>query len=286
MNLSIKIDPQKCSKCGKCVKICPSVIFFINDKKSIQTQCENSCIGCGHCVCVCQDDAISHNLFPKSAIHPFNKNDYPTSDSLNILMKSRRSNRSMGKTAIPKEKLNAIIDAAYRAPTASNKQGLEFTLVQNEKNLKLITQFTLDVFGQIIKLFDNIIVRPIVKRTMPGVYRYVPTLKKIGDQYYNHGNDLILRNATAVLLISAPKNSQFGAEDTNLALQNASLMAQSLGVANIYMGFVLTATRQKKGKLEKKLGINGKIGAILALGIPNVQYVNYVDRNPVIFNQL
>lgn len=63
---------------------------------------------------------------------------------------------------------------------------------------------------------------------------------------YAGGNDRILRGATAVLLIHAPKESRFGAEDANLAYQNASLMAEALGVSQIYMGFVLTAVRQDR----------------------------------------
>ena len=89
--------------------------------------------------------------------------------------------------------------------------------------------------------------RPWLSRLLPDVYRYVPVFRKMRREYAG-GNDRILRGATAVLLIHAPKESRFGTEDANLAYQNASLMAEVLGVSQIYMGFVLTAVRQDRKK--------------------------------------
>lgn len=99
---------------------------------------------------------------------------------------------------------------------------------------------------------------------------------------YAGGNDRILRGATAVLLIHAPKESRFGAEDANLAYQNASLMAEVLGVSQIYMGFVLTAVRQDRKKgLCRMLELGGRhICAVMALGMPQFRYPNYIDRTP------
>ena len=99
-------------------------------------------------------------------------------------------------------------------------------------------------------------------------------------EYAEQGVDRILRGATAVLFIHAPKESRFGAEDANLAYQNASLTAESLGVSQVYMGFVLTAVRQDgKGGLNRMLGLRDRrICAVMALGMPQFRYPNYIDR--------
>ena len=99
---------------------------------------------------------------------------------------------------------------------------------------------------------------------------------------YAAGRDRILRGATALLFIHAPRASRFGVEDANLACQNASLMAEALGVSQIYMGFVLTAVRQDRRKrLNRMLGLQGRlIGAVLAFGMPEFLYPNYIDRDP------
>ena len=64
-------------------------------------------------------------------------------------------------------------------------------------------------------------------------------------------------------------------------------MAQSLGVSQIYMGFVLTAIRHEgKDTLAKTLGIDGKIQAIMALGIPAFKYPKYTDRKEIVKNYI
>ena len=67
--------------------------------------------------------------------------------------------------------------------------------------------------------------------------------------------------------------------DANLAYQNASLMAESLGVSQIYMGFVLTAARMgRKNAFARIAGITGRPQAIMALGIPAFRYSKYTER--------
>ena len=84
-----------------------------------------------------------------------------------------------------------------------------------------------------------------------------------------------------------PRTSRFGYQDANLAYQNASLMAECLGVSQFYTGFVCSAIEQdKKGTLEKKLGIDGKIYAGMALGMPAFRYKNYIDRKDLKVNRL
>ena len=118
------------------------------------------------------------------------------------------------------------------------------------------------------------------------VYKYVPVFNRLKEEH-KAGKDPILRKATALLLIHTPKSNRFGSEDANLAYQNASLMAQSLGVSQIYMGFVLTAIRQEgKDTLAKTLGIDGKIQAIMALGIPAFKYPKYTDRKEIVKNYI
>ena len=99
---------------------------------------------------------------------------------------------------------------------------------------------TAGVFDSLAKLLLNPVVKCVVKPFMKDVYKYVPVFNRLKEEH-KAGKDPILRKATALLLIHTPKSNRFGSEDANLAYQNASLMAQSLGVSQIYMGFVLTA---------------------------------------------
>ena len=141
----------------------------------------------------------------------------------------------------------------------------------------MITEFTLSVFQGALRKMRNPLLRPLIKWFMPGILRYQPVFERLLREKQN-GNDLILRGAKAVLFIHAPRG-RFGCQDANLAYQNGSLMAECVGVGHFYTGFVCSAIEQEgKGELEKRLGIDGKIYAGMALGMPAFRFVNYVDR--------
>ncbi len=72
----------------------------------------------------------------------------------------------------------------------------------------------------------------------------------------------------------------FGRDDVNLAYQNASIMAEALGVAQIYTGFVCNAARSSSA-LNKLLGVEGVIHAGMILGMPKVKFSKYIDRKEV-----
>lgn len=256
------------------------MILQCSEKEQILVHSPESCIACGHCVSVCPKHCIDHESFPPSTLHPIDYGRYPSPESMIELIRARRSNRTFTSKPIPKESLDWIVEAAYRAPTATNAQEVGFTLVTDPAKLKLITDSTIAVFDKLVNLLTHPLVKPILKRIMPDPYRYEEAFKEMKQENEN-GNDLILRGATAVMLFHAPKSSRFGCEDCNLAYQNASLMAESLGVSQFYTGFVLTAIKQGNKALLKGLGIEETVWAGIALGLPQFRYPNYVDREPI-----
>ena len=96
-------------------------------------------------------------------------------------------------------------------------------------------------------------------------------------QAFGHGKDVILRGAPYVMVFAS--DHSFGAADCNLAYQNASLMAQSLGVSQFYMGFVMTATALADPERVKELfGVSQKVQALMAFGMPRLRYKRYAER--------
>ena len=278
----ITITTSNCINCHHCAKACPSRIFAVSSEKSIEIKNADRCIGCGHCVAVCASNAIVHSDFPTEKVHAIDYSKLPTPEQTLLLIRKRRSNRVFSSKAIPDEWLSQILDAAHRAPTASNLQLVEFTLITDPDKLNALTEFTLDAFTSSLKFVDNAVLRPICKRLFPYLFRYLPVIKKMKQVYLEQGKDIgILRGATAVLFIHTPTSARWGCEDSNLAYQNASLMAESLGVAQFYTGFVLRAAKLRRKKLEKTLGINGTIHAGMALGMPMFEYPNYIDRKAI-----
>ena len=278
----LSVRAESCIRCGKCVRVCPSKIFTQPvSGGEIGLQGIGSCIVCGHCVAVCPTGSVEHGDFPPQKVHPVDRELLPSPEQVMLLCKARRSNRAFTAKPVPEETLDRILEAAHRAPTASNLQRVAFTLVTDPEKLHAISAFTVGVFASILKKLENPLLKPVLKRIAPQLYGYVPHFKRLISEF-DKGNDLILRGATAVILIHTPSESRFGCQDANLAYQNGSLMAESLGVAQFYTGFVCSAVEQDRNRrLAKLLGISGKIRAGMALGIPAFRYPNYIDRKDI-----
>lgn len=278
--VSLHIDQETCIKCNKCVKICTAQIFYADkESKEIKTRHPEMCISCGHCVAICPEGSITHSKFPPGKVHPIDKSLIPSADQVEMLIKARRSNRAFSAKDVPKKYLEQIIEAAYRSPTASNEQELSFTVITNPAKLRVISQYTMDVFASLVKTLSPIkpLVRPFVKNADSLIEQF-----GMMQQEFDKGNDLILRNARAVIFIHTHDKARFGCQDANMAYQNASLMAESLGIAHFYTGFVCTGIKMdKKKKMNKALGIEGTIHAGMALGMPSFQFDNYIDRKPI-----
>jgi len=286
--IMIAINPDNCTRCFRCVKVCPTRIFSISEDKSFaKVENEQRCVGCGHCVATCASNAVIHTTFPPEKIHAIDISKCATPEQTLLLIRKRRSNRTFSSNPIPKEFSSQILEASHRAPTAMNLQLVEFTWVSDPEKLKAIIEFTLGAYMPIVKIADFPLIRPIFKRCFPKLYKYVSMFRTFDRNYREKGKDTgILRGATSVLLIHTSKPSNFDSEDCQLAYQNASLMAESLGVSQFYTGFVIRAVKKKRQKLEKILGINGIIHAGMALGMPLFQYPNYIDRKDIRVNYL
>lgn len=277
--ITIDIDKATCIKCGKCVKVCPAYILTQeNSKDEIGLRNVQTCIACGHCVAVCPTDSVIHSEFPAHKVHALNRDILPTPEQVMELCKARRSNRAFLSSAVPEEYLRQIVDAAHLAPTASNGQEVSFTLVTNPDLLKQIADITINTFEATVKKITNPFINPFINLIVPGAKEAVPTLSAVIKKHKS-GTDAILRGAKAVLLIHTPASSNFGRQDANLAYQNASLMAESLGVSQFYTGYVCIAVDlDKKRKLAKLLNIEGTIHAGMALSMPAFKFPKYTDR--------
>ena len=276
----ITINSEKCTGCGRCQKVCPALIPVIGKGESPTLHHPEVCIECGHCVDVCPTGAYEHSSFPSESIHPIDRNVLPSAESLMELIRSRRSNRTITDAAIPEKSLNMIMEAARYAPTAQNSRQVHLTLITADEGLLAVETATINFFMRLSRfmLFPpvKVVLRPFLRK----LYDEAPALMAMNEQFCQ-GKRPCICNCTALLVMSTPKAYSFGSQDSNLAYQNASLMAEALGVSQIYMGFVQTAMFMMGTKRAARiLGIpkGHKPWAIMGLGMPAFKYSQYTTR--------
>ena len=54
---TLKLFPEKCTGCGRCVDVCPHGVFAMRDKKAVITD-SDLCMECGACALNCEFGAI------------------------------------------------------------------------------------------------------------------------------------------------------------------------------------------------------------------------------------
>lgn len=276
----INIDTELCIRCGKCQRVCPAFIPDIQRKGLPVLRNTDDCIGCGHCVDVCPSGAFLHSDFPKENVRTVQGSLMPSPESLMELIRSRRSNRTITSTPVPENYLDMIMEAARYAPTAENSRQVCLSLVTGDARLQAVEASVIRLFMRLARVMLFPPIKMIMKPFLRDLYDRVPALMEMNEQFSN-GRRPSICDATALLVISAPKGYDFGFQDCNLAYQNASLMAESLGVSQIYMGFVQTAMfMMGTRRAARILGIpkGHKAFAIMGLGMPAFKYTRYTLR--------
>lgn len=134
MNVQINIDTASCIRCGKCVKVCPAWIMTqAKPGDPIGLRNIDSCIVCGHCAAVCPTGSVRHSSFlPIKSIRS-TATGCPRPNRC-CSSARRRSNRALSDRPVPQEAIDRILEAAHRAPTASNRQEVSFTVITDPRS--------------------------------------------------------------------------------------------------------------------------------------------------------
>jgi nitroreductase/NAD-dependent dihydropyrimidine dehydrogenase PreA subunit len=282
---TIQIDAERCRQCGTCVQVCPT-LFEQDTKGTVPHVLDTArCTECGHCVAMCPDEAIAHSSFPPGSITPIQPERLPDTGQLMELLRSRRSIREFRSKPVERALIEQIVEAARFAPSAHNVQSTEYIVVQDPAILKQIVELTIAQYRRWRNLLSNPIVRPITRLTMGAAGQAM--LNEISKNFtdlidqYEQGHDPILREAPTLLIFYADRHVGFAGTNANLALQNASLVCETLKLGAFYAGYVVAGSNFN-ARLARllKLPPNHKIYAGLAIGYPRFHYKNWIERKP------
>lgn len=258
----IKVDLDKCVKCGICIEVCPSCILEMGDAGPV-CKWERGCMACGHCVAVCPTAALDNNrcLLEKQAeismpvLHPEKAYNF---------LRMRRSVRNFLPRTVEKEKIIKLLDAARYAPTAGNSQGLYYIVLSDPEAIKMVADLTaewmqleIDADSPHSRYFANIL------RT-----------------YRERNIDIIARQTPHLIIACARKLNLTGLSNCDQAWAYAGLYAPTLGLGTTIAGFIQTCGHAGYQPMLDFLGVSKKhqiVGALM-VGYQKYKYYRLVER--------
>jgi nitroreductase/NAD-dependent dihydropyrimidine dehydrogenase PreA subunit len=286
----ISIDTNLCKRDGLCTLACPVGIFQQEETDAVPKLARvEACIGCGHCVAICPHDAISHSDYPTGSVGTIRSDQVPTYDQVLELVRCRRSKRRFKDTAVEKDVIEKVLEAARFAPSGHNAQPTEFIVIQDKATLHEIGGLTVAALEKMMRPFTSPVGR-MVMRFVVGRRRteaLAPFASEMAGmaEIFNSGRDLILNDAPVLILFCADSAGISPSVDVNLALQNATLAAEALGLGCFYGGFVLAAcSRDKRIPKLVSLPETHQVYGTLALGYPRLKFSKWPERKPVRVN--
>jgi nitroreductase/NAD-dependent dihydropyrimidine dehydrogenase PreA subunit len=283
----ISINVDKCNKDGLCVMACTRAVFHQDAKNTVpMIEGQERCFSCGHCVSICPAGAISHSDYPKGTVHSIKSDNLPGYDQLLELVHSRRSIRLFKEKKVERDMIGKVLDAARFAPSGHNEQSTEFVVVQDQNTIREIAKLTTGYLSKLVQQIRNPIARIIMRRSLgQRSFDYVANLAPEMEHLvnlFNSGTDWIVRQPPVLVLFCADSaGGNFANVNANLALHNAALAAEALGLGCYYTGFVVIACGNDNS-IARLLSLpeTHKIYGALAMGYPRLKYRRWPERNP------
>jgi nitroreductase/NAD-dependent dihydropyrimidine dehydrogenase PreA subunit len=282
----IAIDSNTCKRDGLCTMACIVGVFQQDERGAVPRVARpERCFGCGHCVAICPSGAVSHSSYPEDAVGTIAPEQVPTYEQVLEIIRSRRSKRKFEDRPVDRADVEKVLEAARFAPSAHNAQSVEYVVVQDRETLHRIAELTVEGLLRMLKPFRSRVGRALMglimgRRKAAALGRFAPEMDALAD-LFRSGNDLILHEATTLIVFHADDAGASPSVDANLALQNAALAAEALGLGCFYGGFVLAACGRDKSIPELlSLPATHEVYGVLAMGYPKLKYRKWPERRP------
>lgn len=260
----LKIDANKCTRDGFCVRECPTVIIQLPENGVPEIKPGGICLECGHCVAVCPQGALSHERIAVED-SPLIREDLRISEEQALqFLRSRRSIRRFVDRPVEKEKIEKLIHGSRYAPTAGNSQMVEWLVLTNKARIRETAALVVDWLRQVIK--------------DPRAVAASPYLATVVSEW-DAGRDSVLRGAPGLVIASAPKEAINGTGDVVLALSYFDLLAHAIGLGTCWAG-LLQGALLSAPSIKRSIGIpeSHPYHYPLMLGYPDVKYFRLPER--------
>ncbi len=272
LNVMPVIKIEKCTRCLKCVKDCPSGSITIETGEISET-----CIHCGHCVAICPEKAVQPDF---GDVFPLQQNAVTPNDFKNLTA-GIRTCRSYQAKEVPEEVLRELVENIKHYPSASNARSIQITIVCSKEKVKLLNDMTADALIKLVSLVCSPVVSGFIRLFAPSMD--IAKLRRYKDSFIEErkSNDsMICHQAPAVILFHGVVSKTLMSEaDANIWATYTSIYANTMGLGTCFNGFIAKAMG-KNSKQNKEFGIpkNHRVYASLLVGYPKVKYPNECSR--------
>jgi nitroreductase len=245
-----------------------------------------TCNLCGHCVALCPTDAITHHKMDMENFVDLGKGVNYDVDEFKLFVRSRRSHRTFEDKEVPREHLEKLVDVCRYAPTGSNRQTVEMTIIQDRDRIQRLSDHTVDFFeNRIGELEKEAHEYEAAGRDLPQITKSALTMAdtlKLVVTARQFGMEVIFHRAPAVMLFHSPTETSTPKDDCVIASTTVTLAARTLSLETCYIGlFEFVANRYPPIIEELGLPPGHKVFSILALGYPKLKFLRAVDRKPM-----
>lgn len=284
MNLVPVINEGRCTGCGKCVDICPKKVLYINNLKKAAVNEINDCMLCSHCYAVCKPDAVSFDHQLESIEFKTFKYREKIIGSSNIspdmfvnALRSRRSIRKYRNEEIDDDIVRDLIEFAVTAPSGSNCQDWEFTVINGREKVWEFAGRIKEFFLKINRLASIGLIRylsiPFMGKKLINYYRDHYETVEHAIKESESGIDRLFHGAPCVIIVHGLMEGSTPVEDAAYASYNICMMAHFLDLGTCLIGFAVEAlNRSPEIKAELDIYEKNRVHAVIALGKPAIKF--------------
>jgi nitroreductase/NAD-dependent dihydropyrimidine dehydrogenase PreA subunit len=261
------IDQSRCTRCNRCIEICPLEIFEIDPLTSfpaVSRPKDKRCTACGHCAAICPQNAI--DLQDDSLQGPPGREAEPalSPDQVAAYFVRRRSTRRFRPEPVEKGTLEKLLDIARYAPSGVNRQPVSWSIAYSPGAVGKLAALSVDWMRSQIPL----------KTPLSLGLRFDILLEA-----WEKGKDPLCRHAPHCIFAHAHKEDRMAVTDGTVALAQVELAAAAFGLGVCWAGYLNIATNSYQ-PLKAAAGIpddNACLG-VLMIGRPQYAFAGIPKR--------
>ena len=278
------IDVNKCNKCRTCVRECPVNLFRLNTEKRVEFSDPHQwCMGCGHCVCVCPNEAILYSA--KSELRKTEKQADIALDRLQEFLSGKRSCRNYKQKEIPDAIIQTFLDTARFSPSSHNYQPCEYVVIKEKKMMQFLADETIKSYKRltVVMKFSRLL-KPFIPQKFYKILSDKSFILSMEDMVakYDKGKDVVFFDAPVIILVHVPDLGPLSYVDSSIALTYGMLALHDCGIGSCWIGLAMLSLPKNK-KVFNTLHISNdrKITGIISMGYPVNTYHSIPERNEV-----